>query len=185
MIWKFISWIITRRAIFRWLQRRGWRTPYTHIGPEGNEYMMRFWLFNPYGKDEKGSVTPPRRPRLPSIRLHWIKRPDQDRHLHTHPWKMARTIVLDGWYDEERYVEPGQSCPLWRSRVDSEGRVRRTDLRPAGYSGTLNHEMCHRISAVPPDGVWTLFITWGPSLGWGFSVEGKIVPWRQYLNLKP
>lgn len=138
------------------IMRRAFRTPYTHIGTDDDIYMMRYWLFNPYQPNSKKSW----RQFLPSVRLHWICRPDRDRHHHDHPWN-ARTIILDGWYREHR---------------DDEILHRRT-----GDTASIKFGEYHTISEVSEGGVWTLFITWKYRGTWGFDVDGVKVPYRIYL----
>jgi len=146
-----------------WLIQRAHRTPYYPItSMDGTEiYMWRGWLFNPYGKDGDGDVTPPRWAWLPSIRVHHIRRADQDRHEHDHPWN-ARTFILRGWYIEQR------------------GGAEH--MRAAGYTGRLMFGEYHRIAEVCPAGVWTLFVTGRKRGGWGFWVDGRKVGWREYLT---
>lgn len=171
MIWKLIASIASRPRVAWWLVRRAQRTPYSPImSRDGTDvYMQRWWLFNPYGKDDQGEPTPARLPWLPSVRIHHIIRPDIDRHLHDHPWN-ARTIVLAGWYVEEREPEP--YSPLRRAVY----------ARHKGYTGRLLFGQYHRISRVSPGGVYTLFITWRQRGTWGFLVDGQKVPWREYLD---
>jgi hypothetical protein len=140
------------------------RTPYTHIASRDGtqDYMRRFWLFNPYGNTPEGKTAPARWSWLPSIRLHHIMLPDDDPHLHDHPWD-ARTIILDGWYIEEL---PG-------------GPLR---MRDAGHTAALLFGQYHRIEAVSPGGVWTLFFTWKYRGTWGFDVDGVKVPYYDYLK---
>ncbi|ANN70885.1 hypothetical protein [Bordetella bronchialis] len=154
------------KTIVDWLIRRAQRTPYTDISSaDGTDvYMGRWWLFNPYGKDATGERIPPRWSWLPSIRLHHILRPDADRHLHDHPWN-ARTVILHGWYIEER--ENG------------------TYVRRAGDTAAIRFEQYHRIAQVSPGGVWTLFITWRYRGTWGFKVDGEKIPWRDYIAGRP
>ena len=168
--WRPFAWLVSRRPVFEWLRARALQHPYTHIGPDDNRYMWRYWLFNPYGKDADDNVTPPRWTWLPSVRLHLIMRPDKDRHLHDHPWN-ARTIVLKGYYIEERE-------PTYRSRcvfVPIFTRLR-------GYTGRLLFGQYHRIRAVPEDGVWTMFWTWKKRGTWGFNVDGQKVHYKEYLK---
>jgi hypothetical protein len=99
---------------------------------------------------------------LPSIRVHHILREDFDRHMHDHPWN-TRTIILKGWYLEDR--EEGQY------------------FREAGYTGPINFGQFHNITMVPPEGVWTIFITYKYGGTWGFKVDGVKVPYRTYLGL--
>lgn len=184
MIWKLLASIASRTEVTWWLIQRAQRTPYTPImSRDGCDlYMQRWWLFNPYGKDEQGEPTPARFAWLPSIRIHHIIRPDIDRHLHDHPWN-ARTIVLSGWYAEERPFDPDSSEPDTFQFV-SAGEIRERFLRTRGYTGRLLFGQYHRISNVSPGGVYTLFITWRKRGTWGFQVDGKKVPWREYLDMK-
>lgn len=160
LFWSLVARIVTKPAVMRWLLHRALRTPYTHIMSQDGQdaYMLRYWLFNPYpasGQAKRWAM-------LPSMRLHFIRRADQDRHLHDHPWN-ARTIILRGWYLEER--------------VDGS-----THKRAEGYTGRLRFGEYHRIHEIHPDGVITLFITWRNRGEWGFLVDGQKVPWKRYLG---
>lgn len=192
--WRLAAWLATRKSVMVWLMRRAFRTPYSHItSADGTDvYMRRFWLFNPYsvetGKRQgEWAKRPWWREILPSVRLHHIMRADQDRHLHDHPWN-ARTIILKGWYEEERYSD---ESPLGRAKREmlaaapygkhfGAGRTH-LETRIAGYTGRLMFGQYHRITQVPRDGVWTLFITWRKRGSWGFDVDGREVPWREYI----
>jgi hypothetical protein len=186
-IWRIVAWIVARPAVTRWLIQRAQRTPYYHIAAQGSEevYMGRWWLFNPYGKGVDGEVLPARWSWLPSIRIHHILRADNDRDLHDHPWN-ARTIILSGWYEEERpFSGRDDGAAFFRGYADDEtGRWWQRDVfrREIGYTGRLLFGQYHRISAVPRDGVWTLFLTWRKRGAWGFLVNGQKMPWREYLN---
>lgn len=183
MIWQRLASIASRTDVTWWLIRRAQRTPYTPImSRDGRDiYMQRWWLFNPYGKDAKGEPTPARFPWLPSIRIHHILRPDNDRHMHDHPWN-ARTIVLSGWYVEERPFENNEPGSI--AFHSTEGDIRLCYRRDRGYTGRLLFGQYHLISQVAPGGVFTLFITWRKRGTWGFQVNGKKVPWREYLDIE-
>lgn len=186
MIWKFIASIAARTSVSWWLIRRAQRTPYTPImSRDGTDlYMQRWWLFNPYGKDADGEPTPAPLPWLPSVRIHHIIRPDVDRHLHDHPWN-ARTIVLSGWYVEERPVSACDASDIANHGgflKPADDGVRIELYRNRGYTGRLLFGEYHRISRVSPGGVYTMFITWRKRGTWGFLVDGKKVPWREYIN---
>jgi len=184
MIWKLIAYIVSSPTVASWLINRAQRTPYQHIQSADNteRYMGRWWLFNPYphGSDGDGRLYP----WLPSVRIHHICRADRDRHLHDHPWN-ARTIILRGWYTEER---------PWHRLSDEEAATADGILctdefrrglfhRVSGYTGRLLFGQYHRISSVSEAGVWTLFIVGKKRGTWGFEVNGAKVPWRQYLGL--
>lgn len=184
LIWWIIARIVTIPFVTAWLVGRAQRTPYSHILSQDGlrTYMGRWWLFNPYAKDPDGNVLPARWGWLPSIRIHHIMREDVDRHLHDHPWN-ARTIILRGWYEEERPFDwKIKPRGLLTYRMVGWDEVRDVFLRKRGYTGRLLCGQYHRISAVPAEGVWTLFITWGYEGTWGFLVDGAPVPHREYLE---
>lgn len=193
LTWRILAYVATRKRVFVWLLRRAFRTPYSHItSADGTDvYMRRFWLFNPYSVEtgERQGEWAKRswwREMLPSVRLHHIMRADQDRHLHDHPWN-ARTIILKGWYEEERYVDESPRGAVKREANAQKpahlrfGYSTTSETRIAGYTGRLLFGQYHRITQVPRDGVWTLFITWRKRGSWGFDVDGHKVPWKQYL----
>ncbi len=171
MIWKLIAKFCARPAVRSWLISRALKTPYIHIMKGGNLYMQRFWLFNPYQLGAEKTLWERFMAKLPSARIHWIVRPDDDRHLHDHPWQ-ARTIILDGAYTERR-------LSAFSSRPD--GTLQNT--LGAGDTMAWGLNDYHSIETVSPGGVWTLFITWKYQGTWGFLVDGKKVPYKQYLGL--
>jgi hypothetical protein len=187
IIWRIVAYVVTRPAITAWLIERAKRAPYYPIVNDGNLYMRRGWVFNGYRKDGEGRQLPARWRGLPSVRLHHIVRADRDRHLHDHPWP-ARTIVLRGWYDEERPIyEAGRYSShdllgVSHGQMPSDDRV--VLHRSRGYTGTLAVGQFHRIGRVAADGAWTLFFTWGESNGWGFRVGDRRVPHAEYLDVK-
>lgn len=160
MFWKIIAKIVSRPTIARYLIERAKKTPYADIMDKtnGGLYMARNWLFNPYEPD-----TYVRKWKwLPSIRVHHICLPDTGRHEHDHPWD-ARTIILDGWYVEERYT------------AGHKPRVLRT-----GDTSPIRAGDFHNISRISEGGVFTLFFTWEFMEDWGFWVNGKKIDRRNY-----
>jgi hypothetical protein len=177
LFWQAIAWLIQKRPIKKWLFELAAKRPYTHIkSPDGKEvYMYRHWLFNPYlasGEAKRLGLG-----WLPSIRLHRIMRADQDRHFHDHPWN-ARTIILHGWYDEQKPTLLGlrrNGSKVYFPHHSTTIRAQRGDTH------RLLYEQYHKITAVSPSGVITLFITWKYRGDWGFLVDGEKVLWREYL----
>ena len=162
LFWRVLAWCLSREPVANWIIRRAMRTPYTQItSADGREvYMSRWWLFNPYPAESSGRLR--RFSWCPiSVRVHHINRPDQDRHLHDHPWN-ARTIILQGGYLERR--QGGEY------RVMSRGKTAR--LRFGEY---------HRIASLAPLGAMTLFVTGKYRGTWGFLVNGEKVPYKTYL----
>lgn len=157
--WRALAWVVSRHWVSMWLLERAMRTPYTPVmSADGSEvYMERWWLFNAY---DPGTYKA-RHSWCPiSVRVHLIKQPDGDRHLHDHPWN-ARTIILSGGYVEQR---PGN----------------RFFVRRPGDTVALKFGEYHRITNVRPYGALTLFITGSYRGQWGFWVDGAKVPWREY-----
>lgn len=173
--WAMFAWVVSRERVSAYIIKRAMRTPYFHLP----EYMNRYWLFNPYSKVDGVEVTPIKW--LPSVRVHHILRRDNDRHLHDHPWD-ARTVVLKGFYAEERLSERDHET---LELVGGWKPEREAFLRLPGYTGPINHGEYHTITSVSDGGVWTLFITFGYKSTWGFLVDGKKVPWREYLDMNP
>lgn len=168
MLIKFTAWLVSRPAIADWLIRRAKRTPYAHIvNGDGAAYMERYWLFNPY------PTTPGVKSWFPiSVRLHWIRRADDDRHLHDHPWN-ARTFILKGGYSERRERVP-YGWSWWQGRT--------LHYYP-GDTASLKFGEFHRITEVADGGAWTLFVTGKYRGTWGFRMEdGSKKPWCEYLG---
>ena len=166
MFWRLIAWVVTRPRIMEWLVYKALQTPYVHI----DGYMKRYWLFNAYRKGLDGQMHTPY-PWLPSVRLHHILRKDKDAAMHDHPWH-ARTIILHGWYEEIRKdVDYPEGSGYWHRRE-------------RGDTATLKFNQYHYVKEVSEGGVWTLFFTWKYRGGWGFWVDGKKVPYREYLEKK-
>lgn len=165
LIWRVIAKLVTVNFIRCWIVNRAVKTPYRHIySADGKDlYMGRWWLFNPYQSDGVNESLPAKITWLPSVRVHFIKRPDRDRHLHDHPWN-ARTIILKGYYVEQRV---GGKC----------------FFRDEGYTGIIKHGEYHQITQVHTEGTVTLFITWKKLGSWGFLVDGKKINWKEYLNV--
>lgn len=177
LLWRAVARTLAKPSIADWLIHKALKTPYTHIWKEGKPYMQRYWLFNPYPGPDNGG-----RRRwgdwLPSVRVHWIRLEDQDEHPHDHPWD-ARTIVLRNWYREERLECERIDKPDFTFDMQD---VARTCLRKEGDTAPVLFGQYHKITAISPGGVWTLFITWKYRGVWGFLVDGVKMPYKQYLN---
>lgn len=170
--WRTVARAVARPRVADWLIRRAMKTPFTHLPG----YMNRYWLFNAYDSKDGKPATPISW--LPSIRVHHILRPDEDRHLHDHPWD-ARTIILKGGYVEEKLCAYG---------VAADGQFyERTapSIRLPGDTTPIRFGEFHSIMTVPEAGAWTMFITFRYRGVWGFLVDGRKVPWREYKAQHP
>lgn len=163
--------ILASKPVADWIICKSRETPYFHLVDEktGSTYMERYWFFNSY---EQTARDKPKVSWLPSIRIHHIKRPDLDRNMHDHPWD-ARTVILRGWYVEEREAK----CPGCGREVD-------TFIRNRGDTAKIGFGEFHNITHVSPGGVWTMFIMSKYRGVWGFKVNGVKVPWRKYLGIE-
>ena len=128
------------------------RDPDFLIGPHHDPYLQRWWLIP--------------RNRVFNVYLHHVRRDDDDRALHDHPWP-SLSILLDGRLGEvflrggaEDYREARRWVPLWRG-------------------ATFAHRL---VLPDPKVGAWTLFIT-GPRVReWGFHCPRRWVPWREFVE---
>lgn len=148
-----LFWACLARLLSRWTwltERMIWSAfnrPH-HLQLTG--YMSRWWLL-------------PRTRWLPfALRIHHIHREDRGADLHNHPGTF-RTIVLRGWYIEQRL--DGLLYP-----------------RNAGDSALMPKKEFHKIVFVPRGGVVTLVIEWGfwKGKGWGFLVDSEYVEHDDY-----
>ena len=191
MIWNLIARLLARPAVADWLIARAQRRPYSPIIKDSVLYMDRFWLFNPY-PDSGASGADRALWQFPiSIRIHHIVMPDQDRHLHDHPWN-ARTIILRGFYHEERKVlnMPWRAGSVaehvsWTGALaGAQEPIIEDYARLTGDTAALGYGEFHRITKIADGGAWTMFITGKYRGTWGFDVDGVKVQWRKYLGLE-
>lgn len=177
MFIKLLAKFLALPIVANWIIEQALKTPYSPIVKNERIYMERFWLFNSYDqgpqKQEKSKY-----PWFPwNIRVHHIRLPDQDRHLHDHPWN-ARTFILKGGYTEQRQHITASD----ENSVIIHYRLKKI-VRHVGDTAKLNYGEYHRIIELHPGGAWTLFVS-GPYQGfWGFLVDGVKVHWRTYLGL--
>lgn len=153
-------WGTFKRTIVDLLIQYAKRNPYFHI-PDNGSYMERYWLLRPYRW-------------LPiAIRLHILKRSDQDRHLHTHPWRSA-SWILRGGYTEVVPLDQGQHPSL------DVGHVRYVWRGPGSFTGRKASDR-HKI-LISKEPAVSVFIMWGKTQEWGFITPEGFVHWRDYLD---
>jgi hypothetical protein len=161
MFFNLLAKILAIPFVADWIIKHAQKTPYFHL----DGYMGRWWFFNGYGDDHI-----PKHPWWPwSYRVHHIISADYDRHKHDHPTD-CRTFVLKNWYKHSRLIHGDDLCG-----------VSAIETMKAGTTGTLKFGEYHSITEVAEGGVWTLFCLGRQKGEWGFMVEGKKVPWREYL----
>ena len=137
-----------------WAALRAWAVfcPKDVITLSGDRYMTRYYL-----RGSPGGAGP-------SLRLQHIHRPDAMREFHDHPWFEAQSRILRGWYVERRFREYGRGRSSPPHTFTRNTGARSTLLNLPGARDR------HRITAVAPDGAWTLFRTSERhGRGWGFQ----------------
>lgn len=105
--------------------------------------------------------------------VHYIPMPDQDRHLHDHPWNFG-VFLLNGGYVEEI---PDPHDPAWETGTGSTI----TKIRRRFTFRTQQAEQLHRIREILP-GTWTLFFRGNKRRHWGFQTENGWKHWLNYLR---
>jgi len=98
-----------------------------------------------------------------SIYIHGIYAPDQDKHLHNHPWDY-KSLVLKGSYIEET----------------NNG----VNLLKFGSVTSRSGEDYHKIKTLLTNSVYTLFIVSPAKRTWGYQVNGKWMDNEEYRKLK-
>lgn len=148
-----------RERVCGWLVRRAQRrAPDFVIGGRADPYLRRWWML-------------PRNPFL-NIYVHEIRRADDDRALHDHPWPWA-SFVVSGAYCELTDERQGD-----RSVYDWIQRKWRTVWGTNSFRWNWPR-FAHRLE--PMGGpVWTVFIT-GPKIrAWGFLCPQGWLHWKRF-----
>lgn len=145
------------RRLLRWALRRMLRTPADFlIGGRDDPYLERWHIW--------------RIKWLSSCYLHIVRRSDDDRALHDHPWFNV-SILLDGGYLE---VVPA-------SAEDPAGAINAL-WRDAGAVTFRRASAAHRLVVRDGQPTVSLFIT-GPRIReWGFWCPKGWKPWRQFVD---
>lgn len=100
------------------------------------------------------------------VNHHRLHRPDAERDPHDHPWVIAVSVILSGWYAEELY--------------DEQGKLIDTRVLRAGDVNVITHRTLHRIAEVAPGGATTsLFLGFGRVRKWGF-VDRDTGDWTEF-----
>ncbi|WP_020178057.1 hypothetical protein [Methylopila sp. M107] len=118
----------------------------------GDSYLRRWWVV-------------PRNRRF-NVYLHEIRKSDDDRALHDHPWVNC-SILLKG-----RYVE----------HTIAAGGVNQRVERQAGEVVFRRPSHAHRLEMVGGESCWTLFLT-GPTVrSWGFHCPAGWRHWKIFTS---
>ena len=144
------------KALFNYTANR----PCRLIKPEGQPYLERYWLGEKHNR---------------FWYLHRFVRNDAERHLHSHPWRRADSVVLVGAYTEERafHIPPHMGRPA---------QTLERHILTVRWFNTLRRDPLlidlHRITAIRPE-TWTLFSHTAWDYPWGFY-QGA-----EYAEYKP
>jgi hypothetical protein len=146
------------------------REPNQRISRNGDEYLHRWMLgrkmFVPdYDNGKPDGMSSSWLPsEVENIYLHKFIRSDRD-DPHSHPWANV-TLVLDGWYYEDVFIE---------SDLNRVG----TFYRTAGDVVVRTPGAIHAITETSSNCL-TLFLT-GPKIQeWGFFKEGQFIHFQDY-----
>jgi hypothetical protein len=126
------------------------RPPNFLIGGETDPYLRRWHRI-------------PRNRRF-NIYIHELRRSDDDRALHDHPWPNL-SIILDGSYTEHT--------------IAAGGIHHRVERRPGDVVFRLPWR-AHRLEVSAP--CWSLFITGPVVREWGFHCPRGWMHWKQYTD---
>lgn len=122
-----------------------------------------------------------------SVYIHGIYMPDEDAHLHDHPWNYA-SLVLKGSFTEQtlkyNYIESTEIDQtkedkikikrVWKNAETAEKVVSIFDFI------TRNAKHFHKIKVLHSKSVYTLFFTGRRLRDWGYDVDGTWVSHQDY-----
>ncbi len=100
--------------------------------------------------------------------LHQIRRSDEARDPHNHPWNVAVSLLLSGGYYETRFFIDRDYLAVGR-------HIEAPALNKIGV------DTFHRIDLIDERPVWSLFFVGRRTRDWGFRTSSGIyVPWQDY-----
>lgn len=114
-----------------------------------------------------------------SLKLHRIRRPDNDRALHDHPWPFT-TLILRGGYLEEI---PAGNCEQYFPDSWLTDHL----MRRPGEIIRHRADDLHRIHRLPNGDAWTLVACGPRAREWGFQEGPGLawVPWQRFVASRP
>jgi hypothetical protein len=113
----------------------------------GDDYLRRWWVL-------------PRNP-WQNVYLHDIRRSDDDRAFHDHPWPNTSFLILGS------YIEHTPEGTFTRRAGD-------VVKRPANA--------LHRLEVIPGERAISLFLTGAIEREWGFDCQHGWVHWKDFTN---
>lgn len=140
------------------------REPDLCIGSKDDPYIRRWYVIP--------------RNRWFNIYLHNMRRSDEDRALHDHPWWNV-SIVLKGGYLEHT---PSHGYNGAMTYWSNDGRYN-THWRRPGSIVFRRAEALHRLSIRPGEQSWSLFITGRLVREWGFACPKGWISHKQAIKV--
>lgn len=119
-------------------------------------YLRRFYVYR--GKDTHYFI-------------HYIRRSDNDRDPHDHPWDFSSYMIAGGYTEQIAFRSGG-------SPTKSYTRA----LKP-GQKIFNQAEHTHKVSLPLGQTAWTFVAAGNARRVWGFLTENGWVDWRTYLNI--
>lgn len=104
-----------------------------------------------------------------ALYLHFIFLPDDDRHLHSHPWRFSSLIVRGSYTEELSLSDPRKSGVFV-----TEHKTHRT-----GSLHRMDEGKFHRIRTISENLVTLVFVG-KRRCNWGFWTENGYVLWEEY-----
>lgn len=172
------------------------RPPDFEIGPEGDRYMLR-WYLTPWSKFDRDSK--PKngwerfKRKLPNVYIHRFLHDDDARALHDHPWSSCSIILKTGYWEvlprPNISADPTTARPndFWRGDVGDVIKI----FRPEGSSTFRGATSPHRVillrrhppysPPVPVEAI-TLFITGFRRRDFGFYCPNGWVHWAIFTS---
>lgn len=104
-----------------------------------------------------------------NLYLHEIRRSDEDRHMHDHPWHF-KSFILSGSYSEQASFYPDYDALVFETLLP--GDLVEHDARDV-----------HKLKLRSPV-VWTLVLTSGRERVWGYRTANGWIDFKTYRQLK-
>ena len=142
------------------------RAPDFVIGDPEDPYLRRWWVI-------------PRNP-IFNVYLHEIRKSDDDRALHDHPWPNMSWLLKGQYLEILPQSQLAQPCADFVTDDNGQRRFLCGHLRCEGFVIFRHAKTAHRLEVLPGGACWTLFIT-GPVLrSWGFRCAQGWRHWREF-----
>lgn len=139
------------RAFLMWLSGR---LPARIIAHQGQPYLERYYVGTPFGL---------------RVYLHRFVDSDPDG-LHDHPWRWSLSVILFGWYFEQRRGADVYFIRRWFNWITGDTFHRVVLPSTTEWHGTSRYREC-----------WSLFIHSPRCKGWGFLREVDGAPCARSL----